>query len=851
MTRNPFWKKVLVHAGALISVLIVCLALWVLFHTVQTISLQDIIAHVKKLSIITILSAFLITACSYFIVTGYDVIALRHINRPLPYSRAALSAFLASTFGNNIGFAIVTGTSIRYRIYSQVGLSALEIAGISGMCALTTFLGMIFVFSISMILQNSGMAQHSLPLSPGSLQLIGAVFLTAIMGYVVYTTIRPITIHTESWSLRLPSAKTTLSQIALATANLFSVASLIYVLLPAETDTGYFSFLAVFALAIIAGSASNVPGGIGVFESVLLLGLPQIPPAALLGSILLFRCIYYLTPLIIAATMLAFHESQRQKEAIEGVHERTTDWLADIGPYIMSYIVVLAGAILLFTNAIPHFQPKFTSSTFVPLIFVELGHLTAGAVGVCLILLAHSISQRLDIAYRLTVVLVLIGIVACLLRAFDFQEAIILSLLYLLINYTRPEFNRKASLFDLGYPAEWISLFSVVLALTIWIGLFSFKHVEYSGDLWWHIGYQSEYSRFLRSIVVMAIISGAVTIFNLARPDVEPELLRRERLGKILNILGNQTDIRGNWVLLADKRILFNDDETAFIMYRVRGKNWIAFSDPIGPQSEHLDLLWKFLALSDRYSGQPAFFQVDEANKSNYTELGLSLIHLGDDALVPLDDFSAIDDSWQDLIDIHERVESEGLSFAVVSENQVADIMLEMQKVSEAWLENTGSVELGFSKGHFDPNYLVYFSAATVRKNNELIGFANLFICANQSEFSVDILRYTNEIPKGFMDYLYWELMLWGKSQGCKWFNLGLAPLVDLKGHPLEPLWNRIGKYLFRQGEHFKNFENLRHFEERFHPIWRPKYLALADSLHTAKVFLDTAKLILPKNEKI
>lgn len=840
---NRVGKKVLVHLGAFISVIIVCLALWVMYNTLQTISLSDVINNLGKLSITSVFLAFVITALSYFIVTGYDVVALRHIRRRIPYSRAALSAFLASTFGNNIGFAILTGTSIRYRIYSLVGLSGLEIAGVSTMCALTTTLGMGFIFSIAMLLQPADVAQSNIPIPPEFMRYAGGLVLTAMFGYLIFITIKPITLHTQNWSLRLPSAQTTLSQIALATGNLALVATLIYVLLPEQTDISYIQFLSVFALAIIAGSASNVPGGIGVFESVLLLGLPQISPAALLGSIILFRCVYYLTPLVVAATVLAVHEATQQREKLEGIQERTTDWLDEIGPHIMAFIVVLAGTVLLFTNAIPHFQDRSSSPAFIPLFIVEFAYLTAAGMGVSLILLAHSISQRLDEAYRLTVTALAIGIVACLLRAFDFQEAIILGLLLLLIVYTRPEFYRKTAIFDQGYPDEWISLFAVIIAVSIWIGLFSYKGIQYSYDLWWYFDYQGEYSRFLRSLLMIGLVSFAFTVVNFSHPEPDTEVVRQQRKGIILKILEKETRTRPNLVLLADKRVLFNESENAFIMYQVQKKSWIALSDPVGPEQEHSNLVWQFMGLCARYQGIPVFYQVGKSNRSKYIDLGLALIHLGDDARVPLQDIDRKSNKRQELLEIHQQVQSQGLKFEVITQNQVAKSITELQQVSDQWLDQHNSKELGFSRGHFDPQYLVYFPFAMIRKNGELIAFANIWTSADKNEISIDLMRHNDQVPKGIMDYLYIELMLWGHEQGYHWFNLGLAPLASLEGNPLEPLWSRIGKFLYRQGEHFKNFDNLRHFEEQYEPIWKPKYLALPGGVNTAKVFLDIAKL--------
>ena len=322
---GQFAKKLLVQAGTFISLAIVCFALWVVYRTLKKIELAEVLENFQALPWTSVLLALGITAASYVVVTGYDVVALNHINRPLSYPRAALAGFLASAFGSNLGFAMVTGGAIRYRLYSQGGLSAVEIAGITTMCALTVTLGIGFILTLSLLFGSAEATAFSLPL--GVKRTLGAVMLGLMVVYLIVSAIRPMTIRTRNWSLRLPSAKTASAQIALGALDLMLIGAVIYVLLPVYPGTDFFGFLGVFALALLAGGVSHVPGGIGVFESVMLVGLPEIPPAALLGAILLFRCVYYLAPLGVAAIMLAAHEAVAQRAQWVRARESATDWL--------------------------------------------------------------------------------------------------------------------------------------------------------------------------------------------------------------------------------------------------------------------------------------------------------------------------------------------------------------------------------------------------------------------------------------------------------------------------------------------------------------------------------------------
>ncbi len=841
-------KKLFAYIGALLSVIIVIIALSVMYHTLQTISFDDVVDSLDSLSYFSILLGFIITALSYFAITGYDVLALNHINRRVPYPRAALSAFLASTFGNNIGFAVLTGTSIRYRIYTPIGLSALDIAGVSAMCALTTMLGMAFIFSLTMLMQSSDVAATGFRFGLGYMQFIATIILSLIGSYLIYSHYKPVTLRTASLSLKLPSTKTTLTQIALATTNLSLVGTLIYVLLPDGIETGYIAFLSVFALALIAGSASNVPGGIGVFESVILVGLPQIPPAALLGSIILFRCIYYLTPLAIAAVLLVYHEVSKQQGRLEEVQDSTLDVLDEIGPQIMGMLMLLAGMILLFSGSIPAGFDRSQSITQVPLLIVELSHLLGAAAGIGLIITARGITRRLTVAFYLAASLLALGIITSLLKGFGIKEAITLGSILGVLWYTRSEFRRSASLFDEGFTVEWVSLVTVLLAVTIWLGLFSFKGIPYSASLWWTFSFESDYSRFLRSLMIVLGISGAVTYYYLSRPDPVPGLPESEILERVRKILQSTHSIQANLVLLGDKRLIFSNSGNTFLMYQVQGKSWVALGDPVGPDEEHEDLIWSFRALCDRYGAWPVFYMVDGSKLAHYEKLDLSIERMADEAMMPLENFSLSGAMQTELTEVHKRVEKQGANHEILSGEALVKAMPELKKLSDDWLSATNTGEMGFSRGFFDPYYIRNFSCSVVRIESEIVAFAIMWTTPNNKEIGLDLMRYSSKISRNTMDYLIIETMFWAKKNGFDWFDLGIAPLPELRHHPLAPLWHRISVLMYGHSPEEEVSGSNQEQEEKYKPMWRQKYLVSPGGVKTIRILRDINRLISQRN---
>ncbi len=846
MLSSQFAKKLLVQLGAFVSLTIVCLALWVLNHTLHEIRLSDVVQHLQELPLPSIALAFAITAGSYFVVTGYDVLALHHIYRPLPYPRAALASFLASAFGNNIGFGLVTGGSMRYRIYSSVGLSALEIAGVTTMCSLTTILGMGFIFAVSILLGTGEGMESFTRISPELRRTVGGAMMVLMVIYLAATAIRPIELRTRNWSFRLPSAKIVSAQIALATLDLTLVAALIYVLLPTHAGTNFLAFLGVFALAMMAGSMSNVPGGIGVFETVLILGLPEIPPAALLGSVLLFRCIYYLTPLSVAALLLVGYEFSLQHGRLARIRDTAVDWLMEFTPQALGALVIFAGVVLLFFSAIPMRTDRLALlQQFVPLPIVEIANIVGSVAGLGLVILARGLTRRLEIAYRLTLLLLGIGIAASLLKGLDYEQAVVLGIISAAIYFSHAEFKRQASLFSQGFTVQWVTALTIILAVTIWLGLFSYKDILYSNELWWQFSYDDDYSRFLRSSFVILALTGGMTLVNLLRPDPEPELPHAAELERARRIIKRDPHTRASLALLGDKRLLFSDSGNAFLMYQVQGKSWIALGEPIGPRDEHEKLLWRFRELCDRYGGWPVFYLVDAAGLPLYVDSGLSVLKLGDEARVPLETFT-VDRGGPaaELRHFHDSVAAQGARFEMVHSNRVPALLPELKRVSDDWLMATNTRERGFSMGFFDPEYVANFPCALVRKEGRLVAFAILWASPNKEELALDLMRYHHEAPKGVMDYLMVELMRGGRERGYRWFNLGIAPLSGFEVHPLAPLWHRIGRLIYRQSEHFRDIESLRRYEEKLHPLWRPKYLASPGGLNIPRIMRDIARLI-------
>lgn len=105
------------------------------------------------------------------------------------------------------------------------------------------------------------------------------------------------------------------------------------------------------------------------------------------------------------------------------------------------------------------------------------------------------------------------------------------------------------------------------------------------------------------------------------------------------------------------------------------------------------------------------------------------------------------------------------------------------------------------------------------------MAFANVLSTPDKRELSIDLMRYGAGAPKGVMDYLFIELMLWGSSNGYEFFDIGMAPLAGLEDHRLASLMSKVGAFVFQHANKIYGFEGLRNYKDKFDPVWEPLYL--------------------------
>ena len=838
-------KAVLHKVGPFIGLVLFAVALIYLDRELHHYDFHEVFRHLARLPLYKILLAILMTIASYFALTGYDVLGFRYIGRKMPYPKIAKAAFIGYTFSNNIGFSLITGGSLRYRIYSSWGLSGIEITEIVAFCGLTLWTGFLTLSGLAFTFAPPSVP-GTLHMSPSIITFLGILFMAGIIGYAAggFVIKRKLTIR--NWSIHFPSVSIIFRQIAVASFDWIMAASVLYVLLP-SSDVNYVAFLSVFLLAQVAGIISQIPGGLGVFESIMVLFLSStLTPTQVLSALIAYRGIYYILPFITASIMLGYQEMMTGRERITQVSRRLTGWIPKVIPQVLAFSVFIGGVILLFSGATPGELPRLRwLRHFVPLPVIELSHFLGSLAGIWLLILARGLQRRLDAAYHIALLLLLAGMAFSLLKGFDYEEAIILGLTFIAMLPARREFYRKASLFHQTFTPGWIAAILIIIISSVWLGFFSYRHVEYNQDLWWKFTLRGDAPRYLRATVGVVSFGIIFGIFKLLKPSRVRSVPSQGRyLDQAVEIIEKDAHTESNLVLLGDKTLLFNDDESAFLSYSTEGRSWVVMGDPIGPEAAITDLVWEFRELCDKHDAWPVFYQVRDEYLGTYLDLGLTLLKLGEEARVDLRKFSLEGGKWKAIRYMQKKMQRDGYFFEILGREEAQKYMPQFRKISDNWLKRKNTREKGFSLGFFDEEYLSHFPFAVVRKDEECVAFSNIWMGAGKTELSVDLMRHADDVPGGIMDYIFIELMSWGRDQGYEWFNLGMAPLSGMENRDLAPLWNKLASFIYKNGEYFYNFQGVRQYKDKFNPEWRPRYLACPGGLALPAVLTNVTTLI-------
>lgn len=801
------------------------------------------------------IAAFALVAVAF---TGLiDVILARWLALGLRAREAFRLAFVANTLSNTLNLSGAVGSAVRL-----LGLSAHAVelgrgAALVGMQVLSLPLGLsaliVLAFVFGEIPDSLRGAAHGLGIvlmGTAALYLPAFFVLTSrrrLMGWLPEGQALP------GLPLRLGLALVSLADWLFAAGVLHACLAISGVAVPLPL------FVAIFAAASIIGLLSLVPGGLGVFDSVLLLALSAAGQAQgpVLAGVFLFRVAYYILPLFIGlllgSTMLAgrMPALTRARERLRshplfGLLGLPASLLAGLGMRLLALLTFAAGLLLLGSAVIPAVHEHIeVVDAVLPLAAVEGSYWLSILSGVFLLGLARGIDGRLRVAYRLALPLLLASAVLAVTKGLHFGEALFLLGVAVLLRARKREFSQRAMSLTSAMTFGWLAGLVAVVAAFFAIGIGNIFGDD-SFDLF-YFGADGHSSRLARGFVAALVGLVAWLIwqaFAVRRPA--PKRPDRSELERARGVYAaNGAGEFGHLSFMGDKPLFWSGDGHAVVAYGTVRDRLVALGSPCGPPSAIRQAILDFRRFADAQDRVPLFYEVFERDLSLYHDLGFDLFKLGELAMVPLAEFTLTGKRWEDLRQAVNRAARENLVFAVLEPPFDTVLMSELERVSDDWLAEKDVAEKGFSLGRFDADYLGWSPVAVVRRDDAIVAFANLLTPYGSDDvLSIDLMRHVEGAPRGTMDFLFARIMQWGRERGHAWFSLGMAPLSRVGDNPYARINERLAALAFQYGGRFYNYQGLRRYKDKFAPRWVGAYLAYPRGTWVPGLLIDVAALV-------
>jgi phosphatidylglycerol lysyltransferase len=605
------------HGPTAFGLLLLAGAIYVVQKEFRDLSMADILLAVEAVPGRALWIAGGWTVLAYAVLTVYDRLGSVYAGKPVSYLKTSLASFCAYTLAHNLGVAAVSGAAVRYRFYAAWGLTPVEIAKVIAFTSLTFGLGGMALGGAVLILEPEILPWFRDNLPHWAMQGIGAALLAVVGAYLVLSRVLPhFTVFGHK--IDLPGFRMALMQTTLAVVDVVVTTMIFYVLLPPAEGLTFVRFLGIYLAAYSAGLAANVPGGLGVFDTVVLLALqPYVPAPQVIGALFLFRLYYYIVPLFIAGALFAGFELSQRRHLLAnlGTEARVADSLE--GPALSGLSAVM-GVALLFIGALPSHGTWLAewAGEWVAL----AGHFAASVIGSLLLVMAYGMLRRLRIARIGGIVLMLLGAAAVALKGEPWWLVVIFLLPAGLLAGMRTAFYRDARL--TGEPLSLSTVISLTASLFCALLLAS---IAWSGpvteDPWWMVPFSSDTPASLRLAVGVAGVLLLVAVFRLLRPSRLVAAPYDEAARSRLEALGATVPAEADGAILV---------EGAGFAFRKLKDVWIGLGDPAGEEQARIAALWRFRDICERNGVSHAFWRVGPAMLRAYEDSGLAAVALPD-----------------------------------------------------------------------------------------------------------------------------------------------------------------------------------------------------------------------------
>ena len=836
LIKNENLKQLFARFLPYVWLALFALAVWMLGREWGGFHLDELDDALRRIGPWHLGAALLLTAASLLCNASLDLVALRWLKKDLPIRKVVGTALIAGSFSMNGGGTILGGGAIRMRFYGQFGLGGAEIAKITGFLMTAGWLGHALLAGVMMCWAPPELDWLSVSAGRGiGVVLLGTCATICLLSATGFRG-RPVRF--------LPPWRVMGVAMLVSGFDWLFAGLALRVFLPAAISTP--AFLAATAVGQALGAASHVPGGVGVMELFITkFSAGMVSQPLMVGALLTYRLTYYFIPFVIAVAAVSGREIWAKRHWAKITVDNSGKAWSAIAPRLAGMSALAGGFVLMLSATTPiDADRRILLEKFVPLPFVEASHFLSSIAGTVMIVVASGLLRRVRAAWWIAVVMASGGILFSILKGFDWEESLVLFVFIAALLPFKSKFHRHAGIWTRRFSLQWWGLILAIIGLAIWFGFYISRGVDYQNQLWWRYSFENDASRLLRGMAGSAMILVFVALLQYFRPAPPRAREPQPGIDRITEMVLTTARCSSALALVGDKEFLFNYEQSAFLMYGDQGRTRVAMADPVGDEEKFEGLYWRFVEQAHDEGMRVAFYQVGAGMIPVCVEMGLRIYKLGEEAMVPLDTFDLGSSELKKFRKVMNRMEREGWLFEIWQPEVVAARLGELRAVSDAWLSHHSAREKGFSLGRFADAYLRRLPVAVILVEGKVIAFGNIWPGNGRDELSTDLMRHHPDAPNGVMDCLFVSMMLWGKAQGYRWFDLGMAPLSGLTDRPFAPLWSRIGGLIYDKGEAFYNFNGLRAWKSKFQPVWQPRYLAISKAWDLPTALLDITNLI-------
>jgi phosphatidylglycerol lysyltransferase len=623
-------------------------------------------------------------------------------------------------------------------------------------------------------------------------------------------------------------------------------------------------FLADQIRIVFAGHAvgivSMMPGGLGSADAVWLklLSAEGLDGSTAAAQIVLFRMLFYVSPFLVSLLGLYVVFAGRtevrmrwQRRVLAGAIGMNAAWL------------LASTATPAVTNRLPQIH------RLVPVGAIEASHAVAVIAAVMMLFLIRGVLRGYRSAFVITGSLLAASAIAHPFKGGDVEEALVsLAMLVLLVG-ARPAFKRRGRI-----PIGWeLTLGAALgsLAFFLLVGIAAFSELRYGPELWTRVALLADESRFLRGAVLVAFVGLVFLVREAVLPHRRREFASDSDIDRAARFITTHAEHAAALnIVSGDKAVWFwHPDgearpEQGLVVYQRRHSKLVVFADPVVGERRMDELLEDFHAFAADQDTEIVFYQITGRCMEHLHDYGYTFFKLGEEAVVPLAEFSLAGGHAHQYRKTIRRVEGEGVTFQVLFPPFALEVIDEARQVSDEWLAHKGIQEMQFSLGHFSPRYLQRFPIAVARDSTgRMVAFMNILAvrpvretfrgraegapAPAWGELSFDLMRYRPGIDS-LMDFMVLHALQWGHQQGYASVNLGMSPLFDVGEYKRASLPERLARLLFEHGERIYNYRGLHAFKEKFRPIWEPRFMAYQRPWDWPAAVLTTTALIWGKS---